>query len=390
MTVVDTPPTPMADPDPAERPGAAAERRKAKLEAMLIMTASSLSAVFIAFLLGALLLLVTGRSVGDATSTLVDVATTSRFQYESIARASPLIISAIAFSVAAKMNLFNIGVQGQYLFGMFWAAIAGAYVNLPGPLHVAFILVVGMVAGAFWAGIAGVLKVKFGVHEVISTIMLNAIALSVIDWLFNEYFRFNDGSGALDVRTKPLPESAWTPDLIDGRINSYVLVSVVVAIAYYLLVSKSRFGFRLRASGLNPTAASTSGIGSSRMVVIAMLISGGIAGLAGLQYLLGGGELVQHAYGPSRPDSYGFAGLSVALLGRVHPIGIIIAALLWGFLDSAAGPLQLDDIPRSIVVVIQGITLFSVVIINEIVSRWYTKRTTERAAARLSTEEVAS
>jgi simple sugar transport system permease protein len=387
MTIVDTPP-PIASPDPVERPGAAAERRRARIEAALITTASSLAAVLIAFLLGALLLLVTGKNPADAWATMKTVATTSRFQYETIERAAPLIISAVAFAVAAKMSLFNIGVQGQYLFGMFWAAVAGAYVDLPAPLHVTFILVVGMAAGAFWAGIAGVLKVRFGIHEVISTIMLNAIALQVIDWLFNEYFRYDDESGALDVRTKPLPSSAWTPDLIDGKVNSYALVSIVVVIGYYLLVQKSRFGFRLRASGLNPTAARTSGIGSSRMVIIAMLISGAVAGLAGLQYLLGGGDLVKHAYGPARPDSYGFNGLSVALLGRSSPIGIVLAALLWGFLDAAAGPLQLDDIPRSIVVVIQGITLFSVVIINEIVSRWYTKRTTERAAARLSTQEV--
>jgi simple sugar transport system permease protein len=121
------------------------------------------------------------------------------------------------------------------------------------------------------------------------------------------------------------------------------------------------------------------------MVMIAMLISGAIAGLAGLQYLLG----EAHSYGPARPSGYGFSGLSVALLGRNNAVGIVLAGLLWGFLEAAAGPLQLDDIPRSIVNVIQGITLFSVVIVNGIVSRWYTKRTTEAAAARLSMEVAA-
>ncbi|MFT6290271.1 MAG: simple sugar transport system permease protein [Ilumatobacter sp.] len=371
--------------DSAEQAGRAARRRRERIEAGLVTAGSSIAAVLIALALSALLLLVTGKSPGDVVSTMIEVATTSRFQYETVERAVPFIISAVAFAIAAKMNLFNIGVEGQYLFGMFWAAVAGAYVDLPAPLHVVFILLVAMVAGAFWAGIAGYLKVRLNVSEIISTIMLNAIALQLIDWMFNDFFRFDPGTGSLDVRTKPIPPSGWTPDFVDGRLNSYFLVAVAVCVAYHVLVNKSRFGFRLRASGFNPMAASTSGINSKKMVMVAMLISGAVAGLAGLQYLLG----EAHSYGPARPSNYGFAGLSVALLGRNNPIGIILAGLLFGFLDASAGPLQLDDIPRSIVSVIQGITLFSVVIVNGIVSRWYTKLTTERAAARLTTEVAA-
>jgi general nucleoside transport system permease protein len=380
VSIIDDPPS-----DPVERPkhpGLTAERRRARLEAGLVMAGSSVSAVIIALILSAALLVLTGKSPLDVLSTMWDTATTTRFQYETIERAIPFVISAIAFAVAAKMNLFNIGVEGQYLFGMFWAAVAGAYVDLPGPIHVLFILVVGAAAGAFWAGIAGYLKVQLGVSEIISTIMLNAIALQIIDWLFNDFFRFDDGTGSLDVRTKPIPDSGLMPDIVDGRVNGFLVVSLIVAAAYYVLVSKSRFGFRLRASGLNPTAASTSGISSKKMVLVAMLISGGVAGLAGLQYLIGDAG----AYGPSRPSGYGFSGLSVALLGRNHPVGIVLAGVLWGFLEASAGPLQLVGIPRSIVNVIQGITLFSVVIVNGIVNRWYTKRTTERAAARLSME----
>lgn len=373
--IVNPPPKPVPDGD-------ARERRRAKLEGMAVTAASSIAAVVIAFAISAVLLVVTGKNPGTVVSVMADVATTTRFQFEMIERAVPLIISAVAFAIAAKMNLFNIGVEGQYLTGMFWAAVAGTYVELPGFLQVVFILAVGMAAGAAWAGIAGYLKVKLGVSEVISTIMLNAIALQIIDWLFNDFFRFDDGTGSLDVRTRPIPEQGRTPDWFDGRLNSYILVALIVVVVYYILVSKSRIGFRLRASGLNPTAASTSGIASGRMVMIAMLISGAVAGLAGLQYLMGDA----HAYGPSRPGGYGFAGLSVALLGRNHPVGIVLAGILWGFLESAAGPLQLEDIPRSIVNVIQGITLFSVVIVNQVVGRWYTRRTTERAAARLVSE----
>ncbi len=375
----------IANPQPKPVPdGDARQRRRARLEGMAVTAASSIAAVLIAFAISAMLLVVTGKNPATVVSVMADVATTTRFQFEMIERAVPLIIAAVAFAVAAKMNLFNIGVEGQYLTGMFWAAVAGTYVELPGFLQILFILAVGMAAGAAWAGIAGYLKVRLGVSEVISTIMLNAIALQITDWLFNDFFRYDDGTGSLDVRTRPIPEQGRTPDWFDGRLNSYIVVAIVVVVAYWILVSKSRLGFRLRASGMNPTAASTSGIASGRMIMIAMLISGAVAGLAGLQYLVGDA----HAYGPSRPGGYGFSGLSVALLGRNHPVGIVLAGILWGYLESAAGPLQLEDIPRSIVNVIQGITLFSVVIVNEVVNRWYTRRTTEQAAARLVRERA--
>ena len=129
-----------------------------------------------------------------------------------------------------------------------------------------------VVALMLGSGIAGYLKVRLGVSEIISTIMLNAIALQITDWLFNDFFRFDDASGTLDVRTKPIPESGWMPDILGGKVNGYVIVALIVCVVYHILVNKSRFGFRLRASGLNANAASTSGISSGRMVMIAMLI----------------------------------------------------------------------------------------------------------------------
>ncbi len=374
MTAVEDPPTPTTETS------AAAAARRADLERSLVTVGSSLFAVVVAFVLSGILLAVTGRDAVAAFSKMAEVATDSDKLLESLERATPFIIAATAFAVAAKLNLFNIGVEGQFLFGMFWAAVAGAYVDLPQIIHVPFICLVGMVAGAFWAGIAGYLKVTRGVNEVISTIMLNAIALQVLDWLFNDFFRFDDGTGSLDIRTKPIPESGRIGFFFDNRLNGFILAALLVAVVYYVLVFRTRFGFRLRASGLNPGAARTSGISADRMVMIAMLISGAIAGLAGMAWLLGEG----HSYGPSRPSGYGFQGLSVALLGRNHPVGIVIAAILFGFLEASSGPLQLEDIPSSIVRVIQGITLLSVVIISKLADRWYARRTTERAAAQLS------
>ena len=357
------------------------------LERSLVTVASSVLAVLVAFAISGVILAITGKDPWAAYSTMWDVATSSVKQYETLRRATPYIISAVAVAIGFKMNLFNIGVEGQFLMGMFWTAVIGAKVTfLPALLMVPFCLVVGIAAGALWSSIAGWLKVKRNVNEVISTIMLNALALSILDWLFNEFFRDDTGSGTLDVRTKEMPASSHVPSILDGKLNLFFFFALLVALFYWVLVFKTRFGFRLRASGLNANAASTAGISSGRMVLIAMAISGGVAGLVGLPYLLG----EAHAYGTTRPSGYGFNGIAVALLGRNHPIGIVIAAILYGFLDAVSGPLQIEGIPSSIVRVIQGITLLSVVIINEAVTRWYNRRTTERAARALELAEVAA
>ena len=164
--MTDTMETRAADaPDDQPAPALSSSRR-ADLERALVTIGASLFAVVFALAVSALLLAVTGKDAAAAFSTMADVATNPDKLYETVLRATPFIIAAVAFAVAAKLSLFNIGVEGQYLFAMFWAAVAGAYVNLPGPIHVAFVLIVAMLAGAFWAGIAGYLKVKRGVNEV--------------------------------------------------------------------------------------------------------------------------------------------------------------------------------------------------------------------------------
>jgi general nucleoside transport system permease protein len=349
----------------------------------LITLGSSAAAVVLALVIAGILLAITGKDPFAAYSKMFSSGFQKDKLLEMVQRATPLMIAAVAVAIGFKMNLFNIGVEGQFLMGMFCAAVAGAAVHLPAPIHVMFCLAVAMAAGAAWAGIAALLKVKKGVNEVIATIMLNAIALSVIDYLFNEFFR-HETPGNLDVKTKPLPRTAWVPDLVAHQLTSFVFISLLVVFAFWLIVYKSRFGFRLRASGSNAVAARTAGISSDRMIITAMLMSGAVAGLAGLPSLLGD----THAYGPTRPDGYGFNGIAVALLGRNNPVGIIGAALLWGFLDAAAGPLQIAKIPQSIVLVIKAIILLTVVIVNEVVSRRMARRTADRTAAQLALPSV--
>lgn len=156
---------------------------------------------------------------------------------------------------------------------------------------------------------------------------------------------------------------------------------------YWLVVFKSRFGYRLRASGGNATAAATGGINSKKLIVISMVLSGAVGGLVGMDYIL---AQPSHTWGPSHTTGYGFDGISVALLGRNNPLGILISALLFGFLDTLVGPLQLAKLPSAVIPVIKAVILLSVVIVNEVVGVRMAKRTAERAAAELELAGAAS
>ncbi len=347
--------------------------------------ASSLIAVVIALAISALLLYVTGKDPVAAFTTMIDTAKNTDKLLEMMRRATPLIFSATAVAIGFKMNIFNIGVEGQYLFAALMAAEAGSHINLPTPIHIAAIIAVAMIAGAAWAGIAAFLKVRKNVHEVISTIMLNYIALSIISWIFNSFFKDESIEG-LNVKSTIIGKTGWLPDLVDGRLNSMFIIALVVVAIFWVVVYRSRFGFKLRASGYNATAASTAGISATKMTVIALLLSGAVAGLVAMQSVLG----ETHAYGPSAtPIQLGFAGITVALLGRNHPVGIVIAALLFGFLDSTSAQLQLAEVPNSIVKVMQAIVVLTVVIVNEATVRRTNIKTAERARAELAAGSAA-
>ena len=342
--------------------------------------AAPLIAVAIAGGVSAVLLVLTGHDPAVVLNTLGTRLGETNTLMDAANRAIPLYLSGIAVAVGFKMNLFNIGVEGQYKVGALTAAVLGAAVTLPGPLHVVFCLLAGLIGGALWATVPAVLKVKRGINEVVSTIMLNFIAISLVAWLYTGVFK-GSAAGELNTRTKYLPESAWMPDLVSNgshRVNSFAIVAVLVGVAYYLLVWKSRFGFQLRASGANPFAARTSGVDPTKMVFRAMLISGAAAGLVGLPELLGD----KHAYTDTFSVGLGFDGIAVALLGRKHPIGIAIGALVGGFLDAAGRFLDLDGIPREIVTILQGVIVLAVVITYQVAEQFAQRRITAETAAK--------
>lgn len=346
-------------------------------------------AAVMAVLIAAIALLISRNNPLTAFSAMWDNISNAESVVLIINRAVPYYVSGVAVAIGFKMNLFNIGANGQYLLAALIAAWAGSQVTLPAPLHVTFILVVSIIVGAAWASIAAILKVTRNVNEVISTIMLNFIATGLVAFLLTEQFRERD-TGSLIAQTPTLPPSArlphldwmitWTGiNLGNARLLGFLPIAIGIGIAYHLLLNRSRFGYELRLSGLNPEAARAAGVNPKAMVFKTIILSGAIAGLIGMHSLLADPQF--YKYGDQFPRMLGFTGISLALLGRNHPAGVAAAALVWAMIERATQPLSRIGIPQEIGVIMQGAFLLTAIIAYEVVKRRNDANAAARAAA---------
>ena len=346
----------------------------------VLALAAPVLALLVSAALVAVVLSVSGHDPFDAFKQMYDFGTQGPQVVNILNKSASYYLAALAVAIGFRMNLFNIGVDGQYQLAAMLAAVLGAAVTLPGPVHVLFVVVVAAVVGAAWAGIAGVLKVYRGVSEVISTIMLNFIGGALVAWMLTPQV-FAKLSNNI-VKTPDIPSSGWFPgfDFGDnGTVYGFIVVSGLVGLGYWFLLNRTRFGFDLRATGLSESAAVASGVGVKRMVVSSMLLSGGVAGLVGMPLLLG----ESHSFGQDFPSGIGFTGIAIALLGRNHPIGIALASLLWSFLDVSNQILDLASIPKEIVIIMQGTVVLAVVVAYEITRRLALVAEQRRVAAQL-------
>lgn len=389
-----------APPDASAESSAALKRQRWR--SFWLTLAAPVAAFIFAMIVVAIVVLASGRSIGDVFGSIGSTMEQGRNIVDVLNRTTMYYIAALAVAVGFKMNLFNIGVEGQYRLAALVAAWVGASVNgLPAPLHITVILLSAMLTGAIWAGIAGVLKVTRGVSEVISTIMLNAIAAAMIGFLLRDGGFSPDPEGRRPS-TAPIDESGWFPSL-NGIVNpildalgfrpppaasntyGFLLVAIVLGILYAVMLNRTRFGFDLRASGANQSAAQASGVNAKRMTVYAMLISGAIAGLVGMGELLGGR---QHAFTENFVTGVGFTGISVALLGRNNPVGMFFASMVWAFLDISTRGFQIIGISNKLAAIMQAVVLIAVVIAYTVVSR-RTKAAEARSVAASTPAAVA-
>ncbi len=323
----------------------------------IFSVAGSIGAVLVALLLGGLVMQASGANPFEAYKALIDGALVGkRAIAETLIYSAPLILGGLAFALSSRAGLFNIGVEGQLITGGFIAALVGAWdLGLPAPLYVPLALLSGAVGGAIWGFIPGILKAKTGAHEVITTIMLNYLAMRIITYLCLR----QDDVLPVDpsyIATNKVVDAAKLPLLMPPtRLHLGIVIAIVAAIVLWYVLFNTRFGYNVRAVGLSKGASSYGGVKWGATIAIAMALAGALAGLAGA-----GESLGLHGRHWATAPGYGFTAIAVGLVGRNHPIGVIFAGLLFGALNAGGPSMQSADVSKEIVQLIQGFIILAV------------------------------
>ncbi len=345
--------------------------------------ATTIAAFVLAFLVGAILMIVSDSEVrstfsyffarpGDALSASWEKVSTAYGALiqgaiggwdaitETTAQAAPLICAGLGVGLAFRAGLFNIGAQGQAIWGAILAAYVGFTFHLPPVIHAGVAIAAGILGGALWGGIVGWLKARTGAHEVIVTIMLNYIAAGMLAYLLTT--RAFQRPGRTDPISPVVDWNATLARLEGSRLHFGFVLAIAAAVGYWWLLDRSTTGFAIRAVGANPHAAATAGMSVGRTTVITMLIAGGLAGLAGVQAALApsvDGTPVPLSLG--LVGSIGFDAITVALLGRSKPVGIVLAGLLFGGLHAGGLAMQSEaQTPLTLTTVLQALIVLFV------------------------------
>jgi general nucleoside transport system permease protein len=283
---------------------------------------------------------------------------------ESLAASTPYILAGLAVAVGFKCGLFNIGAEGQFGVGALCSAFVGySFHGLPWFIHLPLALLAGAAGGALWGAVPGVLKGLTGAHEVVITIMMNYISFRLSDWLLNGPMK----APGFRPLTPVVDNSAMLPRFFPDplRFNWGFVLALLIALLVYWFLFKTTLGFEIRAVGANPDGARYAGMNIVKNFAIAMTLSGALAGLAGAVQVLG----IDHWVGQGFSAGYGFDSIAIALLGQSHPLGVVLAALLWGTLRSGATSMQsIAGVPLEIISIIQGLVI--VFIAAPAIIRW--------------------
>jgi simple sugar transport system permease protein len=277
---------------------------------------------------------------------------------DTMVKAIPLMLVGLACALAFRMRLWNIGAEGQFFIGAFGASAVVLIPILPATapkwLFIVVMIVAGMLCGALWGLIPGVLKAKFGVSEIISTLMMNYIAIA-----WNDFFIFAVWSEGGFQMSKMFPKAAWLPRLTDfgSQVHAFrgltthfgLILALIAAVVVWLILYRSQWGYEIRLIGDNPNAAKYAGISTSKNIILVMMLSGAIAGLAGMSEISGVVHRLQGAISPG----YGFTGIIVAWLAKLNPAAVIVVSILFGALILAGREIQPSGVPK----LIQGIIL---------------------------------
>ncbi len=325
--------------------------------------ATTIGALAVAFVIGGVVIQAAGGHPIAAYEHIVQAAFGSLGVFnDTLVKAIPLILVGLACTLAFRMKLWNIGAEGQFYLGA-WGASAVVLLPIlpattPRPIMLATMAVAGFICGAVWGFIPGFLKAKLRVNEIITTLMLNYIATSwVLFWVFGSW------SEAGFQMSPQFPKSAWMPRLLDYAkqvkifsgmtLHAGLLLGLVAVVVVWFIISRSRWGYEIRLIGDNPRAAYYAGVDIIKNTVLVMMVSGGLAGLAGMSEVTG----VVHRLQGAISSNYGFTGIIIAWLAKLNPFAVIVVSILFGGLIQAGREIQPSGVPR----MLQGIILFCVI-----------------------------
>jgi simple sugar transport system permease protein len=339
----------------------------------------SLIAVILGLLAGAILMAITGSNPAEGYQYLFQGGLKNIERVgNTFATSTPLILTGLSLAFGFKTGLFNIGAPGQMLFGGFCATAVGLTFNFPRPLLLTVMILSGILGGALWGSVTGILKAKFNVHEVVSGIMMNWICFWIINYTIPAYFK----GESLETESRKIPEAAslhakWLSDLFNGSyVNIGFFIAVITVIIVWFIINKTVLGYELKAVGFNRHAAEYAGIAVNRNVVLSMMIAGGLSGLAGVTQYVGNASNIQIGIMPSQ----GFDGVAVALLGSSTPVGVLFSALFFGLLYSGKGFMSaMTKIPPEIADTIIAIIIYfaaTSVLIEKVLNKFKFKKAT--------------
>lgn len=348
---------------------------------VLLQLSAPVLAILFGMVISSIIILAIGRSPLEVFGIMVRFSlgrTDSLFSI--LFKATPLILSGLAVAMSFRVNLFNIGVEGQYYMGAFCAAYVGFTLRgLPLGVHLPLALLAAVAGGMLWGLLPIVLKLRRGAHEVITTIMMNYIAAALLLFLINDVFRDPTQVGTPRVRTPIVAAAARIPSLGPlfaqlgwtgtdvQKLNALLILGVLLALVLAFMLARTRFGYEVRAVAANPDAAEAAGIPNAGVQFWMFMLSAGVAGLIGLNDILGFFGYLDIDF----PKGLGFLGISIALLARNNPLGVIPAALLFGFLDRGAQGVQFfARVPKETIVIMQAIIILAIVVAYELITRY--------------------
>lgn len=325
----------------------------------------SLLSVLLGLLVGAIVLIISGNSPIVAYGAMIEgIFGKPKYIAWTIIKATPYILTGLSIAFAFKTGLFNIGAEGQFIIGALVATIVGYSINLPAIIHIPLTMILAGIAGGLWGSIAGFLKSKFGINEVIATIMLNWIAFYLSNFMVaNSFISVENSEASVKIQESASIGIDWLKGLVGPAtsVNWGIIISIILVLIIWFVLTKTTLGFELRAVGHNKDAAEYAGIDVGKSILKSMAIAGLLAGIAGAIQVMG---VTNNITVLAAQEGYGFDGIAVALIANSNPIGVIFSGLLFGAFKYGGIKMQSVNCPSEVINIVIGSIVFFIALSN--------------------------